>query len=152
MERLWFHVHLLDSGVQACCRGGFGSWEHQRAKQIRRASQQGHIHHIPFSRDSCTQLHQCQIVSLKLLRRLNWITGTFMLKFFTKAFMVIMSHVPAYQWAFIFGLFAFDFLLWTQNSEEVSFLKVWFYLWVPVRWVVSVRQLKGWNTFFLILK
>lgn len=70
-----------------------------------------------------------------------------------KAFMVIVSHVPAYQRAFVFGLFSFDFLLLTQNSEEVSFLKVWFYLWVPVRWVASVRQLKCWNTwlFFFFL-
>lgn len=43
---LWFRSDLPDSGVQACCHGELGSWEHQRAQQISRASQQ---QHIPFS-------------------------------------------------------------------------------------------------------
>lgn len=157
-ECLWFCVDLPDFGVQACCHGGFSSWEHQWAQQIRKASQQGRSHHIPFSLALHMRfLYSTASVSDRVIKtaqqtKLNhWhIQVKISLK---KGFMVIMSHAPAYQWA-SFWFVSVDFFLGTQNSEEVFFfLMVWFYLSVPVRWTVSVsvRQLqKGWTFEFVL--
>lgn len=127
-ECLWCRVDLPDFGVQACCHGGFSSWEHQRAQQIRRASQQGRSHHIPFSLALHMRfLYSTASVSDRVIKtaqqtKLNhWhIQVKIYLK---KGFMVIMSHAPAYQRAF---LVCFCWFFSLEHKIERSFFLLFF--------------------------